>query len=434
MWTPDIRTIFLMIFLVNAFLTLMIVACWKTQKTYNGFALWAISLLFQSCAYLLFMLRDSVPDLLSILIANTLSMLAMIMRIDAIRRFFWSKPIPVWYYTLLIPIFTTYCYFTYVTDSIVMRALITTVFIVPCLFIAGWLALSSHEQENRMLRYLFAASLTIPSLVLIVRLVAWMIIGEDLTIFSNDAFNTVFFLIAIIADILATGFFLMLNMVRSQMALRQTNEKLNLLSGITRHDIRNQLHALSGYLELSRQSVHDPARQLELIGREEKIANAIDHQINFARDYEEVGVMAPAWQNVDRIVRQAMASLPLKDIRVVIDRSDLEVYADPLFCKVFHNLIDNALRYGGGKMTTIHVSSHETGTGLIITCADDGVGITDEDKAHLFEKGYGKHTGLGLFLSHEILAITGITIAETGEPEKGARFEITVPEGAFRFM
>jgi len=38
-----------------------------------------------------------------------------------------------------------------------------------------------------------------------------------------------------------------------------------------------------------------------------------------------------------------------------------------------------------------------------------------------------------LFLSQEILSITGITITETGEPGKGARFEITVPKGGYRF-
>jgi len=37
-----------------------------------------------------------------------------------------------------------------------------------------------------------------------------------------------------------------------------------------------------------------------------------------------------------------------------------------------------------------------------------------------------------LFVIHEILAITGITIRETGEPGKGARFEILVPAGAYR--
>jgi signal transduction histidine kinase len=56
----------------------------------------------------------------------------------------------------------------------------------------------------------------------------------------------------------------------------------------------------------------------------------------------------------------------------------------------------------------------------------------DEDKKKLFRKGFGKHTGLGLFLSREILAITGITIAENGIPGKGARFEITVPDGNHR--
>jgi hypothetical protein len=39
-----------------------------------------------------------------------------------------------------------------------------------------------------------------------------------------------------------------------------------------------------------------------------------------------------------------------------------------------------------------------------------------------------------LFLSREILAITVITITENnGEPGKGARFEIAVPKGAYRF-
>lgn len=433
MWTPDIRTIFLMIFLINAFLTLMIIAYWKTQKTYDGFAIWAVSLLFQSSAYLLFMLRGSVPDLLSIPIANMLSMLSIIMRIDAIRRFIWLKPMPVWYYSLLVPIFFTYIYFTYVVDSIVLRALISTIFISPSLIIAGLLALSSSERENRIIRYLFAASLIIPALVLIVRLAYWMIVPEEYTLFSMDLFNTAFFVIAIIADILATGFFLMLNMVRSQKELRQTNDKLNLLSSITRHDIRNQLFTLSGFLELSRQSLGEKARLSELIEKEEKIADTIVHQISFTRDYEEMGVTAPVWQNVERIVRQAVASLPAKGIRVDVDKPDLEIYADPLLSKVFFNLIDNALKYGGDTMTSIRISCSEKDAGLTLICEDDGAGIMEGDKNRLFERGYGKNTGLGLFLSREILAITNITIKETGKPGKGARFEMFVPKGAYRF-
>jgi len=60
------------------------------------------------------------------------------------------------------------------------------------------------------------------------------------------------------------------------------------------------------------------------------------------------------------------------------------------------------------------------------------VGISVEDKKKLFTRGFGKNTGLGLFLSREILAITGITITENGIPGKGARFEIVVPKGMWR--
>jgi signal transduction histidine kinase len=434
MWTPDVRTIFLMIFLINAFLTLMIFAYWKTQKTYEGFALWAVSLLFQSLAYLLFMLRGEVSDLLSIPVANVLSMLAMIMRVDAIRKFIWARPIPVLYYTLLVPIFITYCYFTYIVDDMVLRAFISTVFLVPCLIIAGMLALISHERENRIIRYLFAATLMIPSGVLLIRLLAWMLLPGQYTLFSTDMFNTSFFVIAMIADILATGFFLMLTMARTRKELLQTNEKLNLLSSITRHDIKNQLHALSSYLELSRQTVRDPDLTTELITKEEKIADTIARQLSFTKDYEDMGIAAPAWQNVDGIVRQAAASLPMKETRVTVEQPDLEVYADPLLSKVFYNLMDNALKYGGEKITRIGISAHETSEGLTIVLEDDGMGIAGEDKRHLFERGFGKNTGLGLFLSREILAITGIAIRETGEPGRGARFEMTVPKGAYRFV
>jgi len=53
--------------------------------------------------------------------------------------------------------------------------------------------------------------------------------------------------------------------------------------------------------------------------------------------------------------------------------------------------------------------------------------------------GWGKlrgnrNTGMGLFLSREILSITGITLRETGKPGEGARFGMTVSKGAYRLL
>ena len=215
-------------------------------------------------------------------------------------------------------------------------------------------------------------------------------------------------------------------------ALRQANRKLNLLSGITRHDMRNQLMILKSYFEISKGSLADPARTAEFIAKEEKIAETISHQISFTKDYEDMGVKAPAWQNVSALIRRIIARLPMRDIHVDGGDPTLEVFADRLLEKVFYNLIDNSLRHGGERMTSIRVTTLKEKRHLVISVEDDGVGISAQDKKRLFTKGFGTHTGLGLYLSREILSITGMTITEKGEPGKGARFEITVPKGAWR--
>ena len=107
------------------------------------------------------------------------------------------------------------------------------------------------------------------------------------------------------------------------------------------------------------------------------------------------------------------------------------MFADPLIVKVFYNLMDNAFRYGG-KITTIRFSVEQRDEYHVVVCEDDGEGVITEEKERIFERGFGKNTGLGLALSREILDITGITIRETGEPGKGARFEMAVPNEAWR--
>jgi len=77
-------------------------------------------------------------------------------------------------------------------------------------------------------------------------------------------------------------------------------------------------------------------------------------------------------------------------------------------------------------------SMGHTVIGVASNGEDDVDDVPAGEKERIFTRGFGKNTGLGLFLSREILAITGITIRETGESGKGVRFEITVPKGAWR--
>jgi signal transduction histidine kinase len=213
-------------------------------------------------------------------------------------------------------------------------------------------------------------------------------------------------------------------------ALAVANQKLTLLSQITRHDISNRVFALLVDLDLAKEATGSgPIRQhLENL---EKTAHSIQDQITFTKDYQEIGAQIPSWHSVSPAVRTAAGQLRTDDVKISVDLDRIEVFADPMIGKVFYNLIDNALRHGE-HVTSIVLSYHLSDTALVIVCEDDGIGIPDQDKQHIFTKGFGRDSGLGLFLIREILSITGISIKETGVSGKGARFEITVPSGDYR--
>jgi PAS domain S-box-containing protein len=216
----------------------------------------------------------------------------------------------------------------------------------------------------------------------------------------------------------------------TEKALLQANKKLTILSNVTWHDILNQLMGLRSYLELSKKEIKD-TRILAYIEKEEKATEVIQWQIEFTRNYHDIGAQAPKWQILSEIISSAIRQLnpPGIEINVAVNRA--EIFADPLIEKVFYNLMNNSLRHGD-HVSRIDYSVQEAEDNLTIIYRDDGVGITGEDKKKLFQKGFGKHTGLGLFLSKEILSITGISITENGEPGNGVLFEITVPKGVYR--
>ena len=170
---------------------------------------------------------------------------------------------------------------------------------------------------------------------------------------------------------------------------------------------------LNSYLELSR---HSPGEESEeLIERELKVIKRIHQQILFTREYQDIGVKAPSWQDVRKTVGNAAAILDHSGIRLDLDLPDLEIYADPLLQKAFYNILDNTLRYGE-KATRVTVSCRRVEGGTVLTIKDDGVGIESSEKPSIFDKGVGKNTGYGLFLTREILQITGLSITETGIP------------------
>jgi PAS domain S-box-containing protein len=219
---------------------------------------------------------------------------------------------------------------------------------------------------------------------------------------------------------------------RFEAAIQLANRKLNTLSSITRHDILNQITAIVMYLSLAEETVTDPA-VVEQLKKIERITELIQKQIRFTRDYQNIGENAPQWQDVALAIDNSVAGLDLKGARVEKDLGGLEIFADYLLEKVFYNLVENSVRHGE-RVTVIRFSYEKHGDDLILLCEDNGTGIPEAAKERIFKREYYRNTGYGLFLTSEILSITGLSIKETGVPGKGAKFEIRVPAGVYRFV
>lgn len=220
-----------------------------------------------------------------------------------------------------------------------------------------------------------------------------------------------------------------------QEALKQANKKINLMSNIARYEIQSQVTVLSGCAEflsgILQQNVKEEPRIRKYLQNLSKGIETISNQIVFTQDYQELGDAAPTWQSVSNTARESSKAFSAKGTKYLIEKSDLEIYADPLLKKAFYNLFDNAETHGK-HVSEIRVSSRRIGEQVIIEIQDNGIGIPADMKTLIFEKSVGKNTGLGLFLVNRILSITGLTIKETGIEGKGARFEITVPKGYWK--
>jgi len=216
---------------------------------------------------------------------------------------------------------------------------------------------------------------------------------------------------------------------KAEIALKETNRKLNLLSSITRHDLLNTLTSLEGYLELHKDETNEP-KMLDYLNKEIFLVKRARNQISFTKMYQDLGVQAPVWHRLDQIIELVQSSNPHSKVNVNYECGSVRIFADPLFLQVFMNLYDNSVRYGG-HITNITVSCREEKNTLEIIWSDDGVGIPADLKLRIFEKGFGKNTGYGLFLSREVLAITGMNIHENGKPGLGARFVIQIPKEAY---
>ena len=214
---------------------------------------------------------------------------------------------------------------------------------------------------------------------------------------------------------------------RAAEAAQAANRSLNSLSSVLRHDLLNSYGLVAGWLALLRDACTTDA-QKDYLAKTEVAAALIRKQAEATREYQGLGSCRPEWFSLPSVAGGSHG------VAVVMAGGcgGLELYADPLVARVFDAMVRNAEQHGV-KATTVTFSAAVSGESLVLAVEDDGVGIEPGRKERIFTHEFGKETGFGLFLAREVLSVTGIRVRECGAPGSGARFELFLPAGTFRY-
>ena len=220
------------------------------------------------------------------------------------------------------------------------------------------------------------------------------------------------------------------------------------LAFIAAHELRSPVTTIRGYLALFRSGdfgqLAKPAREaLDAMWQGiEQLRTLVADLLDVSRI--ESGKMRLVIERVDagELVATVCAALrpkaEEKEQDFVCNVSALRgamIDADAVRLEeVFTNLVDNAIKYTL-EHGTVTVSGEKNGSHLVITVADTGLGIADNAKKHIFERFYRvprkgeetEGTGLGLFISKNLVEAMRGTITFTSKEGKGTTFTVTLP-------
>jgi signal transduction histidine kinase/GNAT superfamily N-acetyltransferase len=218
--------------------------------------------------------------------------------------------------------------------------------------------------------------------------------------------------------------------VYAENALKAANDKLNLLSRISKDHLQSTVDQIVATVQQAETNSNDPVAGV-FFNRIKTFATNLTRQLCLTESYKNLGIAPPLWLGTQQILESGGPDRNSDSVSVRFWTERLEIYADPLFTEVLTQLVENAISHGI-KIKNLVVMYHETHEGLNLILEDDGIGIPAERKQVIFEYDPMAHSGIGLFICRQILGITGMTITETGVEGEGARFVIHVPPEGYR--
>ena len=225
-------------------------------------------------------------------------------------------------------------------------------------------------------------------------------------------------------------------------ALRSNAESIKHFAYCVSHDLKSPITGINGLTHLLHRQYRE---RLDAKGKKycDQIIKASEQALKLI---EEVNVYIKTREmpldfelispkDILRIVKDEFeALLSVRQITFREPETIPDIVADRLsILRVFRNLVDNALKYGGEELSEIRIDYQDSDDFHIFLVMDDGVGLKSQDEARLFSAFQRERTsrgiegtGLGLAIVREIVEKHQGKVHVESEPGKGATFIIYI--------
>lgn len=210
-----------------------------------------------------------------------------------------------------------------------------------------------------------------------------------------------------------------------------TRKKLDLMNIVAWHEIQNKINGIRGYVDLSKDLISDK-KGMAFIEAEERLLKQIHDLLQYTIDYQKIGTLPRQWMNVEDAVRRVLSSSGGGLFRIDLDLDHLEIFCDPTLDKMFALLIEYTLK-NQSTDPEVRINCTKVPDGLHLVYEDNSAGLPHNRKEDLFTREVVRAQDYCIAFVHDILECSRMSIRETGEPGRSARFEILVPHGLFRF-
>lgn len=218
------------------------------------------------------------------------------------------------------------------------------------------------------------------------------------------------------------------------------------------HDIRTPMNAIIGYADLASRHLDDPAKlekymeNIQVCGQ--NLLMLLNNVLDLARIENDKTEMEYSVSDVDKDFRNCIAMFQNQadgkgqTLTVTTHLLHPYVYADiPHLTEVCTNLVSNAVKYTGDGGTircdiTQKPGEKESWCNMVITVADNGIGMSQEFQKHIFEPFERERTstvskvegsGIGMGIVKKLVELMGGTVEVESKIGVGSTFTVTIP-------